>query len=430
MDKSLFLDHQENAKNQQTIKPKPQIYPLLLMLLGLILAGIAVSSKYFGSTSQDRTILLSGRLEGDETDIGTKVGGRVNFVAVQEGKEVNKDQNIVRLDDQEIKAQLKGATARLVSAQQQELKARLQINLVESQILEVQLNLKKAQEDTRGQVLQAEASVAANIAQLNQAFAKLEEAQSELNLAKANRDRFAQLVEQGAISKQRFDQAQTTFEKAQATVKASQASVNAIGKLVNVAQGQLVQAQTSTLNPEIINAQLSRLQTQLAQARLQLAMVKAEVEIAKAFQQEIKSKISDLEIASPIDGVVITRLVEPGEIVSAGQTLLTVIDPNNVYLRGYVPQGDIGKIRVGQKAKVFLDSDPDQPLSATVTTIDSQASFTPENIYFREDRVRQVFGIKITIDNPGGFAKPGMPADAEIITESNTVKIQMIDLRE
>ncbi|WP_293064328.1 MULTISPECIES: hypothetical protein [unclassified Moorena] len=63
-------------------------------------------------------------------------------------------------------------------------------------------------------------------------------------------------------------------------------------------------------------------------------------------------------------------------------------------------------------------------------TIDSQASFTPENIYFREDRVRQVFGIKITIDNPGGFAKPGMPADAEIITESNTVKIQMIDLRE
>ncbi|NEQ85652.1 MAG: HlyD family efflux transporter periplasmic adaptor subunit [Moorea sp. SIO2I5] len=418
MDKSLFLDHQENAKNQQTIKPKRQIYPLLLSLLGLSLAGIAVSSKYFVSTSQDRTILLSGRIEGDETDIGTKVGGRVNLVAVQEGKEVNKDQNIVRLDDQEIQAQLKGATARLVSAQQQELKARLQINLVESQILEVQLNLKKAQEDTRGQVLQAEASVAANVAQLNQAFAKLEEAQSELNLAKANRDRFAQLVEQGAISKQRFDQAQTTFEKAQATVKASQASVNAIGKLVNVAQGQLVQAQTSTLNPEIINAQLSRLQTQLAQARLQLAMVKAEVEIAKAFQQEIKSKISDLEIASPIDGVVITRLVEPGEIVSAGQTLLTVIDPNNVYLRGYVPQGDIGKIRVGQKAKVFLDSDPDQPLSGTVTTIDTQASFTPENIYFREDRVRQVFGIKITIDNPGGFAKPGMPADVEIITES------------
>lgn len=416
MDKSLFL-YQENPKNQKTIKPKRQIYPLLLSLLGLSLAGIAVSSKYFVSTSQDRTILLSGRIEGDETDIGTKVGGRVNFVAVQEGKEVNKDQKIVRLDDREIQAQLKGATARLVSAQQQELHGRLQINLVESQILEVQLNLKKSQEDTRGQVLQAEASVAANIAQLNQAFAKLEEAQSELNLAKANRDRFAQLVEQGAVSKQRFDQAQTTFEKAQATVKASQASVNAIGKLVNVAQGKLVQAQTSTLNPEMINAQLSRLQTQLAQARLQLAMVQAEVEIAKAFQQEIKSKISDLEIASPIDGVVITRLVEPGEIVSAGQTLLTVIDPNNVYLRGYVPQGDIGKIRVGQKAKVFLDSYPDQPLSATVTSIDSQASFTPENIYFREDRVRQVFGIKITIDNPGGFAKPGMPADAEIITE-------------
>ncbi len=414
-----LLDQENNEikRNNTSKSQNNRLLKLLLILLSLIIAGIAGSSKYVSSASQEGKILISGRIESDETDIGTKISGTIISVAVDEGEKITKHQKIVQLNDEEIQAQLKGANANLVFAQQQELKARIQINLVESQILEVQLNFKQAREDTKGQVFQAEASVAANLAQLDEAKAKLEESQSGLKLAKVNRDRFAQLVQQGAVTKQQFDQAQTNFEKAQATVEASVASVNSISKLVNVAEGQLVQAQTSTLNPDIINAQLSRLRAELDQARLQLTAVQAQVENAKASQQKIQSQINYLEITSPIDGVVINRLVEPGEVVSGNQKLLTVIDPYNVYLRGYIPQGDVGKIQVGQKAKIFIDSDPEKPLSATVTAIDTQASFTPENIYFREDRVKQVFGIKITIDNPKGFAKPGMPADAEIMTE-------------
>ena len=405
---------QQEVKLPKIHKSSSKKKGILLLPLGLLLIGAGFSSKYFFSFSQDQPLEVSGRIEGYEIDIGAKVGGRVDFVTVREGEQVSKGQVIVKLDDEEIQAQLRGAKARLMSIQQQELQASLQINLLESQIQELRLNLQQAKEDTKGRVSQAEASVAASLAQLNEASALLEQAQSELKLTKANRDRFAQLVEEGAVTKQQFDQAQTNFETAQATVKARQASVTSFRKLVNSAEGQLVQAQTSTLNPEIRNAQLNRLQTQLAQARLQWVSVQAEVENAKAFQEEIQSKIADLTITSPIDGVVITRLVEPGEVVSNGQTLLTSINPDNVYLRGYVPEGEIGKVRVGQKAEVFLDSDPARPLSATVTAIDTQASFTPENIYFREDRVKQVFGIKISIDNPGGFAKPGMPADAEI----------------
>ncbi len=141
--------------------------------------SVYLSSRYLLFPTQDRNILVSGRIEGYETDIGTKVGGKVDLVAVQEGEQVNKDRNLVQLNDEEIQAQLKGATARLVSTQQQELQARLQINLLESQIQEVQLNLKQAQEDTMGQVFQAEASVASSVAQLNEALAKLEEADSE-----------------------------------------------------------------------------------------------------------------------------------------------------------------------------------------------------------------------------------------------------------
>ena len=418
MGKYLLLEPENtelHRDNRSRSPSNPRFWGLLFISIGLTISGIVWSSKYVPSTSQEEKIVISGRIESDETDIGTKIAGTIISVAVEEGDKITKHQRIIQLSDEEIRAQLKGANASLISAQQRELQARLQINLVESQILEMQLNYQQAKENTKGQVFQAEASVAANLAQLNEAKAKLEEAQSELSLAKSNRDRFAQLVEQGAVTKQQFDQSQTNFEKAQATVKASVASVNSISKLVKVSEGQLVQAKTSTLNPDIINAQLSRLKTELAQAHLQLAIVQAEVENSKAFKQEIQSKIDYLEISSPIDGIVINRLVEPGEIVSSSQTLLTVINPNDIYLRAYIPQGDVSKIQVGQKAQIFLDLGTEETLSATVTAIDTQASFTPENIYFKEDRVKQVFGIKITIDNPKGFAKPGMPADAEII---------------
>lgn len=94
---------------------------------------------------------------------------------------------------------------------------------------------------------------------------------------------------------------------------------------------------------------------------------------------------------------------------------MSVLDLDTVYMRGFIPEGDIGRVRVGQTAEVYLDSDPDRPLRARVTAIDAEASFTPENIYFREDRVQQVFGVRLAIESPGGYAKPGMPADAEIV---------------
>jgi HlyD family secretion protein len=177
----------------------------------------------------------------------------------------------------------------------------------------------------------------------------------------------------------------------------------------------LIQAQTSRLNPDIQMAKIAGLKKQLSQANYQLTATQAEVKNAQAAQQEIAAKIDEFKILSPIDGTVIARTVEPGVVVTPGKTLLTLVNLNDVYLRGYIPEGKIGEIRVGQSAKVFLDSAPERPLKATVIAIDPQASFTPENIYFKEDRVTQVFGVKLGIENPAGFAKPGMPADGEII---------------
>jgi HlyD family secretion protein len=143
----------------------------------------------------------------------------------------------------------------------------------------------------------------------------------------------------------------------------------------------------------------------------------ADVKTAAANQQLIQSRLDHLTVNSPIDGVVTTRSVEPGTVVLPSRPLLRIVDLNQVYMRGFIPGGQIAGIRVGQSAQVYLDNDPDHqnPLKATVTAIDSQASFTPENIYFQQDRVEQAFGVKLSIDQPDGFTKPGMPAEAEIL---------------
>lgn len=402
----FISDSPDTTTSRSGVIAKRRIHPLLVIPVALVLLGGGVAAWYGFSRPSNDALTLSGRIEGYETDIGAKVGGRVNFVAVREGDAVRKGQVIARLDDDEIQAQLRGAEARLVAARQQVQSAQSQVDIIESQIRESQLNVQQSQQAQVGQVFQAEANVATAEAQLKQA-------QAQLNLARINRDRFALLVKQGAVEQQRYDQALTTYETALATTEANQRQVQA-------AKGALALARSTQLNPSIRTAQLTALLRQRDRALAQLRSAEADVKNALAARQQVQAQLAYLNVASPIDGVVTTRSVEPGAVVAAGKTLLSVVDLNTVYLRGFIPEGEIGKIRVGQPARVYLDSAPDKPLSAKVASTDPQASFTPENIYFQKDRVRQVFGVKLTIDQPGGFAKPGMPADAEIIVEPET----------
>ncbi len=148
------------------------------------------------------------------------------------------------------------------------------------------------------------------------------------------------------------------------------------------------------------------------QIETEIAKADAEIAKAKALKQELLSKRSASVLTSPVDGIISARNINPGEIVLPGRILIRISAPDRFYVRAFIPEGQLSKIKMGQKATVFLDGEKDRPLTATVSAIDSEPSFTPENVYFKEDRVRQVFGIKLRIDNSNGAAKSGMPADA------------------
>jgi HlyD family secretion protein len=168
-------------------------------------------------------------------------------------------------------------------------------------------------------------------------------------------------------------------------------------------------------NPDIRLAQSAAIRGQLAQQQAEIVSSLAATEQARARLAETEAARKDLTVVAPFDGTVVTRSAEPGEIVGAGTTLVTIVDLSKMYLRGFVPEGRIGEVKAGQPARVYLDSSPQAAVEAVVTRIDPEATFTPENTYFREDRVKQVVGVKVQLKGAVGFAKPGMPADGEIL---------------
>ncbi len=154
---------------------------------------------------------------------------------------------------------------------------------------------------------------------------------------------------------------------------------------------------------------------QLAQQSSEIASVMAQTAQARAALAEAQANRQDLTVRAPFAGTVVTRSAEPGEVVTAGTPIIVLVDLSKVYLRGFVPEGQIGLVKIEQPARIYLDSSPNEPVEASVARIDPQATFTPENTYFREDRVKQVVGVKLQLKGAVGFAKPGMPADGEIL---------------
>jgi HlyD family secretion protein len=210
------------------------------------------------------------------------------------------------------------------------------------------------------------------------------------------------------VSERQGKQAETTAETQAALVAASKRKVEA-------ARGSLATAQATLSNPDIRSLQAATLRRQIAQQEADVASAAADEQHARASLLEAKANRNDLVVTAPFDGTVVTRTAEPGEVLTAGTPIVTLLDLHKVYLRGYIPEGQIGRIKVGQAARVFLDSNPKQPLDAYVVRIDPQATFTPENTYFRDDRVKQVVGVKLGLKSGFGYAKPGMPADGEVL---------------
>jgi HlyD family secretion protein len=348
-------------------------------------------------------IAVSGRIEGDDSAVAAKTSGRIREIRVREGDPVEAGQVIAALDDEQIRAREQQAMAALRQAQARVKLAGHQIAVLDEQLRQSQLGVGQARADAEGRVNEAEGKLAAAEAQLAQA-------QASHAQAKWDREAMANLYKRELVAEQEAQRAQNNEEAQAAVVSASRRQVEA-------ARGTLIAAKANLVNPAIRSSQVAAVQSQILQAQADIAAAEAEAERARAQLDEASANRKDLSVIAPFTGTVATRTAEPGEVVMAGTAIVTLVNLGEVYLRAFVPEGQIGRVKLSQPARVYLDSSPAKPIDAYVLRIDPQASFTPENTYFREDRVKQVVGVKLRLKGAVGFAKPGMPADGEILVD-------------
>lgn len=218
--------------------------------------------------------------------------------------------------------------------------------------------------------------------EIEQARASVRYAEAELNKARKDYDRAEILYINGAISAQQMDSAQKTYD---AAVSQNQGALEAFSL---VKEGP---------RKEVIKAAADR------------------VGQAKAAVKTAEERLNDSVVYAPVSGVILRKNIEPGETVAAGTPVYTIGDLENPWIKVYVKEDNLGHVKIGQKAEVTTDSYKGKRYEGTVTYISSEAEFTPKNVQTQEERVKLVFGIKISVKNPDDELKPGMPADVRIL---------------
>jgi len=214
-----------------------------------------------------------------------------------------------------------------------------------------------------------------------QAEAALDQAEEQLELAREDFRRMQKLFDTGSVTEKQRDEAESRLKMAEA---GHESALQRLRKLQSLAR------------PEEVRA-----------ARAKLTQAQSQVRI-------LEKQIADCTVTAPLGGTVTHRLAEPGEMVVQGTPLVTITDLRRVYLLIYLSEVEVGRVRLGQEAEVFIDSRPDRGFTGRITYISSRAEFTPKNVQTREERVKLVFAVKISVDNPEGILKPGLPGDAFI----------------
>ena len=386
-------------------KHKAKFKKAVIALVVLSLAGGAFWYFIIRKPAGPKNLIkLSGRIEGDDATVSTKIAGRIREITVREGDHVKVGQLIAVIDDEQVNAREEQEESKVQQAEARLRSSQQQISVLQAQLEESNIGVDQAKVDAQGRVSQAEAQVA-------QAEAELAKAEADYSQAHYDEERYTTLAKDGDVPER-------TGRQARSTAEAHAAAVRAAKRQVDVARGSLLMAKANLSNAAMRTSQATAIRQQIVQAQSEISAAQAEEEHAKAKLKEVQADRADLQIVAPIEGTVATRSAEPGEVVAAGTALVTVVDLNAVYLRGFIPEGEIGRVRTGQTAHVYLDSAPGKPLEAIVSRIDPEASFTPENTYFKDDRVKQVVGVKLLLKKGEGYAKPGMPADGEVVTDN------------
>ncbi|MEW6730962.1 MAG: HlyD family efflux transporter periplasmic adaptor subunit [Acidobacteriota bacterium] len=374
-------------------KRKVAIISLLLVLL-TIASGIYLKTR----SSDKNQLLLSGTVESDEIQVGSKLAGRVKEVLVSEGQEVAAGQSLIRFDIATLMQQYRQQEARVAQAQ-------AQLNKLEHGYRPEEITQAEAAADRELAGLEALRN-GSRPQEIAQAKDDLAAAMADYENARVHLERLEEIYTSGYISKQVRDDASARLKQARARVEA-------------LKQKQLLLEEGP--RREEIKAGEQRLRQAKAYANMlragyraeEIEQARAQLLEAKAALDEMKTMIDEGEVVAPAKSVITVMSIRPGDLLAAGAPVAKLLEYDQTWVRIYVPEPYLGQINIGQRVTVTVDSFPDKPFSGYIEQISSKAEFTPRNVQNRSERNHQVFGMKIRVEN-AHMLKPGMAADVRI----------------
>jgi HlyD family secretion protein len=347
-------------------------------------AGVFAWQQFTPVGLPDGFAVGNGRIEATEINIATKAAGRVTEILVNDGDYLEAGQVVARMDTQTLEAELRQAQAQVRQAQH----ARATATAVVTQ----REHAKVTAVGVVAQREQAKAAAAAVVAQR----------ESELALAEKELLRSQQLAFKGVISLQQLDADYTKQQSATAALRAAKA--------------QVAEAQSAI---EAARAQVAETQSAIEGAKAQVAETQSAIEATLATTERLKADLEDSILKAPRSGRVQYRVAQPGEVLPAGGTILTVLDLSDVYMTFFLPETVAGRVAIGAETRVVLDAAPQYVFPARVSFVASVAQFTPKTVETTSERQKLVFRVKAQGDPEilkryGARVKTGLPGVATV----------------
>jgi HlyD family secretion protein len=381
-----------------------------LILIGFLALLLGVGGLVlWGQTSRrGAELYYSGTIEATQSNLAFQVSGRVKDVLADEGQSVAAGAALAVLDRREFIALRDQAQANWQRASKnlRQLEAVLDVNrnVLPAEVDRAAAGVKALQAQL------AEAESGYRTQEVERSRLAAEAAQATFENARKDKDRYEELFRKGVVAEKARDtvrlQHETALKEHQRAVEAYRMAREGFRREeIDTARSRLAEGQAALRLAQSNLKKIEASEQDVEAARAQLAAAKAALEVAEI-------QLEHTELRAPYAGIVLSRNVEPGEVVSPNQEVLSIADLSTVDLKVFVAETEIGRIAPGQPVEVKIDTFPDKSYNGRVAYISPQAEFTPKIIQTHKERVKLVYLVKVSVSNPNFELKSGMPADA------------------
>jgi HlyD family secretion protein len=374
-----------------------------LGIVAALLVGVAawmIAVKLHPKTLPSNLVEGVGRIDGDLIRLNVKYPGRVVKISVEEGMPIKKGDIVAILGSDETRAKLARAEAE-AEARKKELAAKRTERAIAKKSVPLMLE-------------RAEARLQAALAQKRELTRNIEALQKVVEQDRRDLARSRNLFEKRLIQKELYEKAALKFQTDSDRLLALREKEKAAEASVRAARADLEDARASQKKIEALQESIEALEEGVR------AVLKAKA--------EIEAVLDEMTVRSPVDGFVVEKIANEGEVLGGGMPVATLIDPGSYYLKIYLDTIENGKIAVGDKAVIFLDAAPDRPIEAKVVRIAQKAEFTPKEVSVRSDRIQRVYAVHLKPIEPDPMLKLGIPAIGVVSLDGKGLPRSLEDL--